>query len=316
MTFPTARLACLVAAGIAVVTASAAGQARSGGAPAPRFDWTATDPSSGAVVTGAPFSADATTTVTQTLGDGTRIEQQTTAKFYRDSSGRFRREQTILGLDALNPAAQSQTIITIDTVPGDAMPWILDPGARVAARAPRPGKVAYFSGQWNAAAGLVAQRYRLQLPDQARSQAGAVIQDLARARELERAANRLSVDLSAPLPLALPPDVEPTVEALGTRDMEGIKVTGQRTTAVIPLGRIGNDQPIRITDERWESPDLRVLVYSRFSDPRTGVIEYRLANIRRAEPAADLFVVPSDYTVRESQPGLRLGGGGRGARGN
>jgi hypothetical protein len=37
--------------------------------------------SQGPVVTDAPFSADATTTVTQVLGDGTRIEQTTTARF-------------------------------------------------------------------------------------------------------------------------------------------------------------------------------------------------------------------------------------------
>jgi hypothetical protein len=42
------------------------------------------------------------------------------------------------------------------------------------------------------------------------------------------------------------------------------------------------------------------------SDPRTGVVEYRLTNINRLEPPMDLFVVPPDYTIREM--------GGRGAR--
>ena len=46
MTFHPARFAFLVAASVALVTTSAAGQARSGGAPAPRFDWSAMDPSS------------------------------------------------------------------------------------------------------------------------------------------------------------------------------------------------------------------------------------------------------------------------------
>jgi hypothetical protein len=87
--------------------------------------------------------------------------------------------------------------------------------------------------------------------------------------------------------------------------MEGVKVTGRRTTSVIPVGEIGNDRPIEITDERWESPELRLLIYSRFSDPRTGVVEYRLTNVVRAEPQADLFSIPSDYTVLEP-------GGGRG----
>src|SRR5262245_663068 len=52
-------------------------------------------------IEGAPFSADASTQITQTLGDGTRIEQTTTGKLFRDGAGRVRREMTILGLSAL-----------------------------------------------------------------------------------------------------------------------------------------------------------------------------------------------------------------------
>ena len=40
-------------------------------------------------------------------------------------------------------------------------------------------------------------------------------------------------------------------------------------------------------------------VYSRYNDPRTGESIYRLAGIRRAEPAADLFKVPADYSVKK-----------------
>jgi hypothetical protein len=75
---------------------------------------------------------------------------------------------------------------------------------------------------------------------------------------------------------------------------------------IIPTDRVGNDRPMQITDERWESPDLSLVVYSRYSDPRTGVIEYRLTNITRTEPAADLFQVPADYTI--ATPGRRTGG--------
>ena len=66
------------------------------------------------------------------------------------------------------------------------------------------------------------------------------------------------------------------------------------------------------TDERWESPELKVLVYSRQSDPRTGVVEYRLTNIIRSEPPPDLFVLPPDYTVLGGAPGARTGGPGQG----
>ncbi|OLD56105.1 MAG: hypothetical protein AUI64_02620 [Acidobacteria bacterium 13_1_40CM_2_64_6] len=77
---------------------------------------------------------------------------------------------------------------------------------------------------------------------------------------------------------------------------------GTRRTETIPAGRIGNDRPIVITDERWESPDLKILISSQHHDPRTGDVEYRLTNISRAEPAAHLFTVPADYDVVDIPP--------------
>src|SRR5262245_48501417 len=100
--------ACVCAALTTDMAAQGRGGARSGGAgvqggrvgapPATPAAGAAVadDPFSGPVVTNAPFAADAVTTVTQVLSNGTRIEQGTNARFYRDSAGRVRREQTIL----------------------------------------------------------------------------------------------------------------------------------------------------------------------------------------------------------------------------
>jgi hypothetical protein len=52
-----------------------------------RFYWTA-GIAGGPVVKNAPYSADAITEATQTLGDGNRIAERTTQKLYRDSDGR------------------------------------------------------------------------------------------------------------------------------------------------------------------------------------------------------------------------------------
>jgi hypothetical protein len=233
-----------------------------------------TDPMTGPVVVDAPFSADAATTVTQTLGDGTRIERNTTARFYRDKAGRVRREQTILGLDALNPSGQMQTI-TIDSDPGDAFAYTLDPVARTARRGPRTA-MQTANTAWGAGLTYLPFSIRGGARTGGPAQGGA----------------------------------GPGEESLGTRQIEGVKAIGRKTAMTIPIGQIGNDRPIEITDERWESPELKVLVYSRSSDPRTGVVEYRLTNINRADPPADLFVVPPDYTVIDRTQGGR----GRGAR--
>jgi hypothetical protein len=89
-----------------------------------------------------------------------------------------------------------------------------------------------------------------------------------------------------------------TTSQLGNKDFDGVRAEGKQTAWTIPAGQIGNAKPIQITSESWYSPDLKVTVYSRYHDPRTGESIYRLANIRRAEPARELFTVPADYETR------------------
>jgi hypothetical protein len=93
---------------------------------------------------------------------------------------------------------------------------------------------------------------------------------------------------------------KPVKESLGTRMIEGVQAEGTRTTITIPAGQIGNEAPIEIVSERWYEPTLKVLVLSRFSDPRVGERTFTLTNIQRSEPAADLFQVPTDYQIESS----------------
>jgi hypothetical protein len=82
--------------------------------------------------------------------------------------------------------------------------------------------------------------------------------------------------------------------------IEGVNVDGRKTTTTIPPGKVGNEQQLTITSEEWRSPELGILVLTRHSDPRTGDSSYRLTNIIRAEPDRSLFIVPPDYTVKET----------------
>jgi hypothetical protein len=93
-----------------------------------------------------------------------------------------------------------------------------------------------------------------------------------------------------------------TSESLGTQTINGLSAQGTRITRLIPAGKIGNDKPITITREVWYSPDLQMVVQSKHSDPRFGDTSYSLTNIQRTEPAANLFTVPSDYTIKEGGP--------------
>lgn len=85
---------------------------------------------------------------------------------------------------------------------------------------------------------------------------------------------------------------------LGEKHFDGVRAEGKSTVWTIPAGKIGNRNPIHVTSETWYSPELQVTVQSRYNDPRTGETVYRLANIRRDEPPADLFKVPADYQVK------------------
>jgi hypothetical protein len=77
--------------------------------------------------------------------------------------------------------------------------------------------------------------------------------------------------------------------SLGSKEFDGVRCDGRSTVWTLPAGQVGNVKPIAITSESWYSPDLQVTVYSRYDDPRTGESIYRLKDIRRGEPPAELF---------------------------
>ncbi len=88
-------------------------------------------------------------------------------------------------------------------------------------------------------------------------------------------------------------------ESLGSKMLEGVKVEGTRTTVEIPAGQIGNDKPLLAITEKWFSPDLQMIVYSRHVDPLAGEQIFRLVNIKLGEPSAELFIAPKDFKVEK-----------------
>jgi hypothetical protein len=247
----------------------------------------------GKVVKGAPYSAQAVTEMVQTLSDGNRIVRKNTANVYRDSEGRTRRDQT---LGAIGPFAAGgdppQTVVINDPVAG--VHYMLDPRSRTAHKMPR--KEFNFE-------------FHTEAPDKVKSK-------LRRMGPDERKVETSGFVFATPVPPPGPhgpgqhgvADIrafghsskgDAKTETLEKQTIEGVEAEGTRTTLTIPAGDIGNEQPIQIVTERWYSPELQTVVMSRHSDPRFGENTYRLTNISRSEPAATLFQVPSDYTVKE-----------------
>jgi hypothetical protein len=223
-------------------------------------------PLTGPPVFGAPFSADATTTVHAILGDGSRLDQSTTDRYYRDSAGRVRVERPLSGLPAPTTIAERHIRTIIDPDPGAGGVYTLDAQTRTARFAPR-SLVGMTTGgnRW------------FSVP------VGGV-----RFLDFRRAGDLLSADAGA--------FADVRDEPLGSQRIAGVETTGRRVTIIVPAGYGGNTQPIEMIDERWESAELNLLIQSAHSDSRS-TIEYRLSNIRRTEPPARLFEMPPDYTV-------------------
>ena len=101
----------------------------------------------------------------------------------------------------------------------------------------------------------------------------------------------------------LPPNAKTTIndEDLPATTIDGIRAEGHRRTMVIPADAIGNEQPITIVTEEWTSPELKVLLMTRHSDPRSGESTYRLRSITRSAPDPSLFQIPTNYSIRDME---------------
>jgi hypothetical protein len=248
----------------------------------------------------APYSAEVINDYTQMLADGNRIVQHSTGRVYRDKDGRVRREE--------DRASGTPSISIVDPIAG--VSYFLDPENHIAWKTPGLAGLAIVK-KFDAAAmttvlggpkprrqPMVAagvEGVRVEAGDRS---AGNVIFEVngqvAGYRRFDGGDRPLDGDASAGRV------VEDLEEALAPRTMEGVSVAGRRLKTTIAAGAIGNEWPLTITSEEWTSPELQILVLTDRKDPRLGDSTYRLLHISRDEPAATLFQVPSDYTIKET----------------
>lgn len=229
--------------------------------------------SSTAIVKGAPFSADAVSESSQILGDGNKITRSFTTRMYRDSEGRFRREEVPAANGTVGTFIGVQQAISIFD-PVSNYRFLLDPSKKTARR------MSIIPG----------------------SREGAVIVNGQSMSPALRA--QIETNAVQRTQIVVVPGMAMTTaggggksESLGVRTFEGVEAEGTRTTTTIPAGAIGNERPIEIIYEKWYSKELQLIVYSRHSDPRFGEQIYRLDNLSRSEPDGSFFVPPSDYKI-------------------
>jgi len=231
-----------------------------------------------------------TTEMVQTLSDGTHITQSTNGNVARDSMGRTRQDAPLPSFGNLS-ASNAPHIV-----------FIQDPVAQVSYTLDLTNKTAQKMSA---------------MPPQSGADAGAGV--MANGKFFVQMAAPGQVAAGGPVPPLPPPpgaaqpgvvmfqrtiigDAESanaTTEDLGSQAMQGITVTGTRTTLTIPKGQIGNDGPINIVTEVWTSPELKTVVYSKRIDPRMGEQTFQLTNISRLEPNPSLFAVPAGFIVTD-----------------
>ena len=240
-----------------------------------------------APVQGAPYSATIKNESTQTLADGNHIKQSSTGTVARDSQGRTRQDTMLPPIGNLSAADAPHIVFIHDPVAQKSYTLNLtDKTAHEMPPLPPPPP----GGPGSA------------VPDMLFVQAG----DGVTTAGPHLPDSRVPVDLPAPMQVIAGRKIEKktakgevTTEDLGSQTMEGVFVTGERTTRTIPAGQVGNEKPISIVTEVWTSPDLKTIVYSKRSDPRMGEQIFQLTNISRNEPDSSLFTVPSDFKVME-----------------
>jgi hypothetical protein len=238
-------------------------------------------------VIGAPYSAERVMEHVQTLADGTRFATNNRREtIYRDSQGRTRTERPMMMLPNV-PDAPS--VIEISD-PVANVGYTLDTEKKVAHRvvysASSIGRPATGGGVGVASGGGGGSRQGV---------LGAVL-------TLEPGFSTTSVQATtSPVLSAAASDGRPrpetTHEKLGSQLIDSVMADGERTTMTWAVGSQGNDRPFQTTSESWFSPELKEMVLSKFSDPRSGENTTKLININRAEPPASLFGPPPDYTI-------------------
>jgi hypothetical protein len=238
----------------------------------------------GTPVLGAPYSATISNESIQTLADASHIVQNTSGTTARDSQGRTRQDTTLPAIGNMSAADAPHLV------------FIMDPVSQTSYTLNLTDKTAQ----------------KISVPSSGAAGPGAVASEGPGTSRVF--VTRMGSASSAADPLPPPPqagiviqkdlggDEEAQVSTvdLGTETMEGLSVNGLRTTRTIPEGQIGNDKAISIVTEVWTSPDLKIIVYSKRSDPRMGEQTFKLTNIVRAEPDASLFSVPTDFKVVDS----------------
>jgi len=213
-----------------------------------------------------PFVADSVTEFIQTASDGSHVRRTATAVVARDSLGRARYPLNLSPVITGEPRT-----LTIIRDPVAGVTYTIDSKE------------------------LVARRENIRPQALAADTRGASANAVSVATNIARQSLMSALNAQSNYAVAVGTRLIPT--SLPDRTVEGLAVSGARMSATVSAGQIGNDKALTFTAEVWYSGDLRIVIVSTVSDPIAGDTTFRIANLRRSEPDANLFEIPSGYRV-------------------
>jgi hypothetical protein len=219
-------------------------------------------------ILGQPYSAEQESEHSQTLANGTHIQQKRDlAKMYRDSQGRTRTERMLFA-GALAPERGKEPVASVVHIydPVEGYSYTLDTQKHT------------------------AHRFAVSLPETASP-------NVLRAPGTTRVLTPVEAASKLPSRSKVREGRQVKQEPLGTGMIEGVQAGGTRITMTTPTGAQGNDRPLVHVCERWHSAELDLTLLSNCSDPRFGHTTMRRINLDRGEPDPALFQVPPDYII-------------------
>ena len=264
-------------------------------------------------VKGIPFTAEFVSETVQALADGNSIKSSNTTSYARDGEGRSRREMSINAIGPWAGGQQHKSVFIHDPV--SKIDYVLDPQAKTAR------KISVGALTAKAMTGAAPNKVTATITRKIETVNGETKVVEEKIDGPADGPKRVMVfhgddgakhEFTSPERIALPgglvfqgdgknataaPNVK--TEQLGKRIIEGVEAEGTRTTVTIPAGQIGNELPLDTVSERWYSNELKTVVLTTRKDPRNGETTYKLTNLRRGEPARQIFEVPADDKVTE-----------------
>lgn len=243
------------------------------------------------VVSDAPYTAEAVTETTRILADGTRVVNKHVVSLARDRQGRTRREHSLALPGAWETSRQQ----------GPRFATIVDPVAKQIVVLNLQEQTAYQAQMGEP----LVYRFHKATSDGKRTETF----EQRTFTQIEGAAPPMGLTVAAPAPHPMPGPIyvarfnskNTQTENLGRQNMEGVLVEGVRATTTIAAGEIGNDRPIVSTLERWYSPELQMVIFSKSYDPQLGETIYRVTNLRRGDPDPQLFRIPPDFKLQQRE---------------